>query len=112
MLNRQCERTVAGLLLLGALILHPGILKAAESSETTPADTVATANNYLKLSLDGLIAAGGSSADDVTGLQLGSHDPSRNGFSLQNAEIVLSGAVHILFHFGQLPGPCHRSTVD
>ncbi len=57
----------------------------------------ASGRNYLKLSLGGLFAAGGSSERDVTGLQLGSHDPSRRGFTLQNAELVLTGAVDPYF---------------
>jgi hypothetical protein len=97
MLNRHYKPAVAGLFLIAALSLHPGVLAAEQTSDATPVGTDAAGENYLNLSLDGLIAAGGSSADDVPSLQLGSHDPSHNGFSLQNVELVLSGAVDPYF---------------
>jgi hypothetical protein len=53
----------------------------------------APAANYLNLSLDVLTAAGASTARDVVRLQGGDHDPSQRGFTLQNAELVLEGAV-------------------
>lgn len=53
--------------------------------------------SYLQISLDGLVAMGASTDPDVPGLQLGSHDPSRRGFTLQNMEIVLNGAVDPYF---------------
>jgi len=72
----------------------------SEPRELTDPITVATGaggKNYLQLSLDGLVVAGGSSESDVPGLQLGSHDPSRRGFTVQNVEVVLSGAVDPYF---------------
>ncbi len=57
----------------------------------------ASGRNYLNLSLDGLVTAGTSSEPDVPGLQPGSHDPSRRGFTVQNVEVVLSGAVDPYF---------------
>ncbi|MCZ6761200.1 MAG: hypothetical protein O7D29_12670, partial [Gemmatimonadetes bacterium] len=53
--------------------------------------------SYMQISLDGLVAAGASSDPDVPNLQLGSHDPSRRGFTLQNVELVLNGAVDPYF---------------
>ena len=49
----------------------------------------------LDLSLDALVAAGGSSEDDETlgSLQAGGHDPKRNGFTVQNVELSAIGAV-------------------
>jgi len=91
-------RLVAGLLLVAAVAVHPGLTAAEESKD--PEDPVASGaagKNYLNLSFNGLIAAGGSSEQDVPGLQLGSHDPSRRGFTLQNAELVLNGAVDPYF---------------
>ena len=53
--------------------------------------------SYMQISLDGLLAAGASTDPDVPNLQLGAHDPSRRGFTLQNAELVLNGAVDPYF---------------
>jgi hypothetical protein len=46
-----------------------------------------------------LVAAGGSSVDDdeLSLLQGGGHDPDQNGFTLQQAELSLSGAVDPYF---------------
>ncbi len=66
----------------------------------TPVPTVVTgaaAKNFLNLSLDGLMAAGASTADDVASLQTGGHDPVQNGFTVQNVEAVLEGAVDPYF---------------
>ncbi len=54
----------------------------------------------LDLSLDVLGAAGGSSATDeeLEFLQGGGHDPNQRGFTLQNAELSLSGAVDPFFN--------------
>ncbi len=51
------------------------------------------------LSLSALFAGGGSSVNDaeLANLQAGGHDPSRNGFTVQNVEVVLSGAVDPYF---------------
>jgi len=49
--------------------------------------------NFLNLSLDGLIAAGTSTARDIQALQVGGHDPVQRGFTAQNIETVLEGAV-------------------
>lgn len=53
--------------------------------------------NYLNLSLDGLFAAGASTAPDVPALQPGGHDPAQRGFTVQNLEMVLEGAVDPYF---------------
>lgn len=53
--------------------------------------------NFLNLSLDGLFAAGASTAEDVEGLQTGGHDPTQRGFTVQNVEVVFEGAVDPYF---------------
>ncbi len=53
--------------------------------------------NFLNLSLDALLAAGTSTAEDVGALQLGGHDPAQRGFTVQNVEIVFEGAVDPYF---------------
>lgn len=49
----------------------------------------------FNIGLSALFAAGGSSVDDdaLANLQAGGHDPSRNGFTVQNVELSISGAV-------------------
>lgn len=57
--------------------------------------TVARAGSaYMNMSFDALIDAGGSTKSDPSAqLELGDHDPIKNGFSLRNAEIAVDGAV-------------------
>jgi hypothetical protein len=62
---------------------------------------VGSANvQLLDLSLDLLAAAGWSSADDdeLAFLQAGGHDPNQRGFTLQQAELSLIGAVDPYFN--------------
>jgi len=49
----------------------------------------------IDISLDVLAAGGGSTVDDAElgNLQGGGHDPRKNGFTLQNVELSLSGAI-------------------
>jgi len=70
-----------------------------EPPPTTELTLVSSASgrNFLNLALDGLVSAGTSTESDLSGLQLGSHDPSRRGFTVQNVEAVLSGAVDPYF---------------
>ena len=53
----------------------------------------------IDLSADLLVAVGGSSENDdhVQNLQAGAHDPNRNGFTLQQLELSLLGAVDPYF---------------
>lgn len=53
--------------------------------------------NFLNLSLDGLLAAGASTAEDIGALQTGGHDPAQRGFTVQNVEAVFEGAVDPYF---------------
>ena len=57
--------------------------------------TVARAGSaYMNISFDALMDVGGSTqADPSSQLELGDHDPIKNGFSLRNAEIAVDGAV-------------------
>lgn len=68
-------------------------------SPTTPITLLGSQKNYLNISLDGLIAAGASSAgsQNIEQLNIGGHDPKQNGFTIQNLEMVLDGAVDPYF---------------
>lgn len=54
------------------------------------------AHNALNISLTGQFAAGISSVGNETlkDLQVGGHDPSHNGFNLQNLELAMGGTVN------------------
>ncbi len=53
--------------------------------------------NYMNISFDGQFALAGSSARDVSHIEVGDHDPQQRGFNARNAEIVLDGAVDPYF---------------
>ena len=53
--------------------------------------------NYINLSLDGLFAAGTSTANDIKALEPGGHDPNQRGFTVQNLETVFEGKVDPYF---------------
>ena len=50
-----------------------------------------------KISLDGLFAAGGSTAPDLENIETGGHDPNQRGITVQNVEMTLSAAVDPYF---------------
>lgn len=76
--------TAAALLLLTALT---GMAQAQ-----LPA---APAAKPFEVGMNALFAFGGSSENDaaLANLQRGGHDPSRNGFTIQNVELIFSGTV-------------------
>jgi len=71
--------------------------QAAQWSATNAITVARQGPNYINLSLDGLFAAGTSTERDVQKLQLGGHDPNQRGFTVQNVEVVLDGAVDPYF---------------
>ena len=70
----------------------------ATAGSTAPAIIPGGAGAF-QLSLDILGAGGMSSVGDseLTNLQAGGHDPGRNGFTVQNVELAMSGAVDPYF---------------
>src|SRR5882724_1510029 len=63
-------------------------------SPAQPITLVRAGSAYMNISFDTMMAVGGSTASDPSAqLQLGDHDPQKNGFSLRDAEIALDGAV-------------------
>ena len=72
--------------------------KAASNTQALPTAAVSGGSSKLRLldvSLNGLFAAGWSDADgeSLSELQGGGHDPKRRGFTVQNVELSLTGAV-------------------
>lgn len=66
------------------------------SSSSIPASISTTSgNSNFQIGLSGLIAAGSSSVDNdaLQNLQAGAHDPNQNGFTVQNVELSIGGAV-------------------
>ena len=63
------------------------------SSSTT------TTSDSFQIGLSGLFSVGDSSIDNDTleGLQAGAHDPKQNGFTVQNVELSMGGAVDTHF---------------
>jgi TolA-binding protein len=67
-------------------------------SPSAPITVARAGSAYMNMSFDTMMVAGGSTASDPSAqLQLGDHDPQKNGFSLRNAEIALDGAVDPYF---------------
>ncbi len=66
-------------------------------SPTEPIRVFGRGSSYVNISLDGLFAAGGSTANDIPSLQLGGHDPNQRGFTMQNVEAVFEGFVDPYF---------------
>jgi hypothetical protein len=81
-----------------------GPAPAAAWSPSQPVTVARAGSAYMNISFDTLMDAGGSSAHDPSQfLQLGDHDPIKNGFSLRNAEISVDGAVDPYFKgFGNI----------
>lgn len=74
-----------------ALVDRLDAMEAALKEARRPKPTL----KLLDISLDGLFAAGGSTATDaeLPDLQGGGHDPRQRGFTVQNVELSVSGAV-------------------
>src|SRR6266511_1887293 len=72
---------------------------AAGTKPWTPSDPIriGTAQNYIGVSFDTLVAAGYTTAKDVESLQLGGHDPKQRGFTVQNLETTYDGKVDPYF---------------
>src|SRR5213595_1491659 len=84
----------------------PPIAPPAQAPETTPLAQrwspeqpirIGSAQNYINLSFDALVAAGWSTADDIERLETGGHDPKERGFTVQNLETVFEGKIDPYF---------------
>src|SRR3990172_8861212 len=82
--------------------------------KTTASGARAGNLRLIDISMDALFAAGGSTEDDeeLERLQGGGHDPRKRGFTVQNIELSLTGAIdpylngesHIIFFLDPLTG--------
>ncbi|HSM15067.1 MAG TPA: metal ABC transporter permease [Thermoanaerobaculia bacterium] len=85
--------------------LEPAALAATDEAPAPPPPAPAPAApqraalKFLDLSFGGLFAAGASTAEEeeLRELNLGGHDPKNRGFTVQNLEMTLSGAVDPYF---------------
>lgn len=77
----------------------PDAPQAAATSTAAPGNITRINPAPFNIGLSALFAAGGSSVNDdaLANLQAGGHDPSRNGFTVQNVELVVGGAVDPYF---------------
>lgn len=69
----------------------------AGASLTQPITLAGGGRNYINISLDGLFAGAFSTERDFDRLQPHGHDPSQRGFTVQNVELTLQGAVDPYF---------------
>ncbi len=53
--------------------------------------------SYLNISFDAIFTGAASTADDLSTLELGDHDPQQNGFNARNVELALDGVVDPFF---------------
>jgi len=95
--NRPVEpRNIATALNTNAAPAGAGEI-AKRWSPSDPLRLIGSAQNYINLSFDALLAAGSSTAQDIEALQPGGHDPKQRGFTVQNLETVFEGKVDPYF---------------
>jgi hypothetical protein len=69
---------------------------AGGSSFTAPI-TVGGGKNYMNISFDAMFALAGSTARDLSHIEVGDHDPQQRGFNGRNIELAFDGAVDPYF---------------
>jgi len=95
--KKKLEAQLAGELAPAQTSAPPPIFSKSWSP-SAPITVARAGSAYMNMSFDAMMTAGGSTAADPSSqLQLGDHDPVKNGFSLRNAEIALDGAVDPYF---------------
>jgi hypothetical protein len=67
------------------------------SSLTQPITIAGGGKNYMNISFDGMFALAGSTARDLSHLEVGDHDPQQRGFNARNIELAFDGAVDPYF---------------
>src|SRR5437762_2831071 len=59
--------------------------------------TIGGGKNYMNISFDGMFALAGSTARDLSHIEVGDHDPQQRGFNARNIELAFDGAVDPYF---------------
>jgi len=67
------------------------------SALTQPITIAGGGKNYMNISFDGMFALAGSSARDLSHIEVGDHDPQQRGFNARNIELAFDGAVDPYF---------------
>lgn len=76
------------------------VMESAGTRKWKPSDPIRLQSGgaYLDVGLVGTFAVGGSTANDIEGgLELGGHDPTQRGFTVQGLEAAFSGAIDPYF---------------
>src|ERR1017187_1341921 len=95
--KKRLEEQLAGELAPAQTNAPPAVFSKSWSP-SAPLTVARAGSAYMNMSFDAMMAVGGSTASYPSAqLQLGDHDPTKNGFSLRNAEIALDGAVDPYF---------------
>src|SRR2546430_5010492 len=71
--------------------------ETSTSSLTQPITIAGGGKNYMNISFDGMFALAGSSARDLSHIEVGDHDPQQRGFNARNIELAFDGAVDPYF---------------
>ncbi|PYL85795.1 MAG: hypothetical protein DMF23_02960, partial [Verrucomicrobia bacterium] len=66
-------------------------------SLTQPITIAGGGKNYMNISFDGMFALAGSTARDLSHIEVGDHDPQQRGFNARNIELAFDGAVDPYF---------------
>lgn len=83
-------------LVIWAIPISMGVFHIVPAgAQTTATETRAASAQYINISLDALFSAGWATAneEDIGVLEGGAHDPKKRGFTVQNLELSLNGAV-------------------
>src|SRR5438876_103864 len=85
--------------MLVVIASHHALAKTATStgSLTQPITIAGGGKNYMNISFDGMFALAGSTARDLSHIEVGDHDPQQRGFNARNIELAFDGAVDPYF---------------
>src|SRR6266576_6451656 len=71
--------------------------ETSTGSLTQPITIAGGGKNYMNISFDGMFALAGSTARDLSHIEVGDHDPQQRGFNARNIELAFDGAVDPYF---------------